>query len=159
MITRVAAITKGRMPYKGIKSNLSDYVFDWFDVETGGFVMKEVSTKSKQLLVNEEIPQESYERFLDFEKECERKTIEEAQKARLLMDKIYHGKTEDVAIYYTGGYSIIENGDGQRPLMSVSRRAVEKLNEQGYLMDNRLLSFKGRRIHPYRPVPGRSIRF
>jgi len=77
-----------------------------------------------------------------------------------LMTKLSKKKNSDIAVFTDRGwgddhsvertYEIIEGGDGQKPLGSISKGTFDKLREVGVLGENTLMSFKARTLHDFK---------
>jgi hypothetical protein len=65
-------------------------------------------------------------------------------------------ETKDVGVFVDGGwneaectYTIVTNGDGQKPHAEISEALFRELRGKGYLGGNILITYKKRRFHRF----------
>lgn len=114
-------------------------------------INKPLNCTMKSALINEEIESEILDVYLKWEASLLEQLENESSQIISFMKNIYENETSDVAIYYDeGDYYVIKNGDGRESLKGVSRLQYEHIRDKGYLNGNRLLTYKNRKIYPFK---------
>jgi len=134
-----------------IKSNLNSIRCYWYDIDSKNIVYKAINFHSKQLLTKNETPESVIDEFLEFEKQLKLSQEAEYKEVLKTLTNIYENETRNVSIFSCDGeLTVIKNGNGQKPIMAVSRVVKNMLDERGYLHGNSLISFKGRGIYDFK---------
>lgn len=130
----------------------------WLDVKHLSWKQRTISAESKQLLVNEEIPSEMINLYLNQEKQLIDDKHKELTDVLEFLQFTYENVTRDVGVFsYYGDYYIMVNGscivkwrDGSYTERKIQESTYLSLIERDVLHGNTMITYKDKQYRNYK---------